>query len=105
MNVPKLRLYLLPVLQQFFGWPSKLHVLGQLHTFLKKEIACFRKCFHPLVTRLSTLHTASLCQCTKLSVYDLKVITAVVVIHQLDIQTCTAQNWSQTLLQCFDDAV
>ena len=37
--------------------------------------------------------------------YDLRVLVAVVVIQQLNIQTCTAQNCSQTLLQRFDDAV
>ena len=37
--------------------------------------------------------------------YDLRVIAAVVVTHQLDIRTCTAQNCSQTLLQRFNDAV
>ena len=40
-----------------------------------------------------------------LIVYDLRVIVAVVVIHQLDIRTCTAQNCSQTLLRRFNDAV
>ena len=37
--------------------------------------------------------------------YDLREIAAVVVTHQLDIRTCTAQNCSQTLLQRFNDAV
>ena len=37
--------------------------------------------------------------------YDLRVIVAVVVIHQLNIRTCMAQNCSQTSLQRFDDAV
>ena len=38
--------YLLPVLQQFFGWPSKLHVLEQLHTYMKmKHISVFQ-CWH-----------------------------------------------------------
>ena len=37
--------------------------------------------------------------------YDLRVIVAVVVIHQLDIWTCTAQNCSESFMLCFDDAV
>ena len=40
-----------------------------------------------------------------IAMYDLRVIVAVVVIHQLNIRTCTARNCSQTLLQRFNDAM
>ena len=41
----------------------------------------------------------------KVHVYDLRVIVAVVVIHQLNIRTCTPQIVQNLLLQRFNDTV
>ena len=35
--------------------------------------------------------------------YDLRVIVAVVVLHQLDIRTCTAQNVCELFEQCMSE--